>query len=112
LSTWTAPELRETIPRCPTPTRAAVLTIDRTASGQALGSGGHGCFASPGLAQRALSALAELRALLGPNGLETEGATEDPSTLEQHVDDGSGWKQSGIGAGLGGAYGIHKYCRT
>lgn len=24
----------------------------------------------------------------------------------------SGWKQSGIGARLGGAYGIHKYCRT
>jgi hypothetical protein len=44
--------------------------------------------ASPGPRQRALSALAELRALLGPNGPETEGATADPSTLEQHVDDG------------------------
>lgn len=44
--------------------------------------------ASPDLGQRALIALAELRALLGPNALETEGASDDPSTLEQHVDDG------------------------
>src|SRR5258708_34527672 len=44
--------------------------------------------ASPDLGQRALIALAELRALLGPNALETEGALDDPSTLEQHVDDG------------------------
>jgi hypothetical protein len=44
--------------------------------------------ASPDPGQRALIALAELRALLGPNALETEGALDDPSTLEQHVDDG------------------------
>jgi DNA-binding CsgD family transcriptional regulator len=44
--------------------------------------------ASPLVGQRALSALAALRALLGPNGLETTSATEDPSTLEQHVEDG------------------------
>ena len=41
--------------------------------------------ASPDLGQRALIALAELRALLGPNALETEGALDDPSTLEQHA---------------------------
>jgi DNA-binding CsgD family transcriptional regulator len=44
--------------------------------------------ASPALGQRALIALTELRGLLGPDTLETEGAIEDSSTVEQHVDDG------------------------
>jgi hypothetical protein len=44
--------------------------------------------ASPDLGQRALVALAELRVVLGPNALETESASDDPSALEQHVDDG------------------------
>jgi hypothetical protein len=44
--------------------------------------------ASPDLGQRALVALAELRALLGPSGLDSEGAIDDPGTLEQLVDDG------------------------
>src|SRR5258708_31065745 len=44
--------------------------------------------ASPDVRQRALIALAELRALLGPSGIEADGAIDDPSTLEQHVDDG------------------------
>jgi LuxR family transcriptional regulator, regulator of acetate metabolism len=38
--------------------------------------------------ERAIVALAELRALLGPDALQTEGAIEDPSILEQRVDDG------------------------
>jgi LuxR family transcriptional regulator, regulator of acetate metabolism len=38
--------------------------------------------------ERAIAALAELRALLGPDVLQTEGAIEDSSTLEQRVDDG------------------------
>ena len=38
--------------------------------------------------ERAIVALAELRALLGPDALGTAGAIADPSTLEQYVDDG------------------------
>src|SRR5438270_5120231 len=38
--------------------------------------------------ERAIVALADLRLLLGPDAVATEGAIEDPSTLEQRVDDG------------------------
>src|SRR3954447_3349278 len=38
--------------------------------------------------ERAIVALDELRTLLGPNALETAPSGEDPSTLEQLVDDG------------------------